>query len=252
MDEEKKSCPICGGTFWIETENGVKRCECYREFLLNKRFEFAEIPSAFKNKSLDAYRPLNDYLGRALQISRKFVEEFKNGNTDRGLLFTGNIGVGKTHLATAILNELIKSGYRGYFLNFIHLIEKIKQSYGGNQPHFSEPKVFEKIKKSHIVVIDELGAATPSEFVFNKMYDIINYCFSEGISMIFTTNYPLRKEKSQKKLTNEKLDSVAYISKSNAHFLEERISERLVSRILGKCKEVVIKGEDYRKKKGVY
>ncbi len=251
MAEDKKNCPICGGTFWVETEKGVVRCKCYKEYLKRRRFEEAEIPKAFKNKKLGTYKPLSDSQGKALLITKKFVDEFKSGVTDRGLLFTGNVGVGKTHLAVAILNDLIEAGYRGLFINFIHLIEKIKQSYGNNQTFFSEPEIFEKIKKSHIVVVDELGAATPTEFVFNKMYDIINYCFSEGISIIFTTNYPLN-ERKKRDLTDTQLDSINYILKSTSYSLEERISERLVSRILGKCKVVKIVGEDFRRKNFVY
>ncbi len=252
MDEEKKECPICGGTFWVEKGDGVVRCSCYKEYLKKKRIEEAQIPSAYKNKKLENYKPLTNSQGRALKISNEFVKEFLNGKMDRGLLFMGKTGVGKTHLAIGILNALLDEGFRGYFINFIHLIEKIKSSYNPlSQSAFSEPEFFNRIKRSHIIVIDELGAQTPTEFAFNKMYDIINYCFSEGISIIFTTNYYLMDEK-RKNPTDIKLDSTSYISKLHKYYLEERISDRLVSRILGKCIKVEIEGIDYRRKFNVY
>src|SRR5664279_3064273 len=65
---------------------------------------------------------------KASVAARKFVEEWKI--RDRGLLFVGPVGVGKTHLAVAILKTLIEDcGVKGLFCDFSDLLERIQATF---------------------------------------------------------------------------------------------------------------------------
>jgi len=248
-------CSICQDTGWIIENNISRRCECYEKDFSQQRLEAAGIPSSYHHCTLENFNPqvIVDSQMNALQHSNRFVKNFTNPKLfGRGILFRGPVGVGKTHLAVAILQDLIKQGFKGLFLNFVHLIEKIKQSYDPERDIF-EPQLFDTLKNCHIAVLDELGAAKPSEFVFNKLYDIINTCFDHRVSVIFTTNYSDSSNLTTgRKVQVADLDAKHQLSSgssalSTSHYtLTERITVRLRSRILECCDDVIMGGKDYR------
>ncbi len=234
-------CPKCEGTRWVVEDGLARRCDCFLEELNQRRIEFARIPLSYQHCQLTNFRPQNPSQKDALTLARAYVSDFLSSkNIGKGILFRGSIGVGKTHLAVAILNALLEQGFTGTFINFVHLIEKIKQSYEPGV-EVAEPELFRQLKRCHVVVMDELGATRPTEFVFDKLYDIINYCFDHKISLIFTTNYQDRIETHR----NDGLESRPV----RTHSLGERINERLRSRILERCFDVCLEGDDYRLRK---
>ena len=84
--------------------------------------------------------------------------------------------------------------------------------------------------EADVLVLDELGAAKPTDWVRDTMMQIINTRYNEKRITIFTTNY-------RDTAANEKSET-----------LEDRIGTRIRSRLYEMCKTVQIDGEDYRKK----
>ena len=84
------------------------------------------------------------------------------------------------------------------------------------------------VYQADVLVLDELGATVPTDWVRDTMYQIINKRYNDRKLTIFTTNYlDARSEKTQ--------------------ILEDRIGTRLRSRLYEMCTKVVIDGEDYRR-----
>jgi len=257
----RHSCSRCGDSGWL-IENGVsRRCDCFRETETLRRLERASIPASYSHCKLENFRPpkeenpQSDSIMKALTHAKDFAKHYPR-YFGRGILFRGPVGVGKTHLAVGILQELLKQGLNGYFFNFIHLIEKIKQSYDPERDIY-EPQFFQQLERCTVVVMDELGATKPSEFVFNKLYDIVNFCFDRQISMIFTTNYlDMIQPAAGRSSDSNSLEGSALLrqrptfSSPHVYTLAERITDRLLSRIIERCDDVVMDGPDYRKTKG--
>lgn len=249
-------CPECGGTTWILEEGVARRCSCYTQNLEEHRLEISRIPPSYFHCSLDNFQTGNNYsLKIARDKARRFADSFLTtpDMVGRGLLLRGAVGVGKTHLAVAILKALVDKGFNGFFFNFVHLIEQIKQSYDSERD-VSEPDILRHLRHCQVVVMDELGATKPSEFVFNKLYDVINSCFDKKISVIFTTNYldaiPRPASSGPQTDFNRTSDLMARaaspMASSTGFTLAERINERLRSRILERCEDLVLDGPDYR------
>jgi len=158
--------------------------------------------------------------------SRKFVEEYPL--VDVGLLYLGGCGVGKTHLAVAVLKELILKGIPGLFYDFRDLLKEIQDSYNSNT-HTSELKVLSPVYDAEVLVLDELGATKPTEWVQETMTHIINKRYNERKITIFTSNY-----------LEIKIDN-AY-----DETLSDRVGVRLLSRLHEMCRSILIEGDDYR------
>jgi DNA replication protein DnaC len=245
-------CPLCDGTRWRVEDGVARRCECFDRELTEFRREFAAVPPSYQHCTLDRFHPNNPSQREALSGIKLFLKAFETPEGwGRGLLIRGPVGVGKTHLAVAVLQALVERGVTGKFYNFVHLIEEIKKSFEPNSEQV-ESRLFQHLRQCQVVVLDELGATRPSEFVAVKLYDIINSCFDRKISVIFTTNYLDRVETSPRRAAVD-LDSSAVItdrsvqpSAGAGYTLAERVTQRLYSRIMERCSDVVLEGQDHR------
>ena len=158
--------------------------------------------------------------------TRRFVEEYPVVNV--GLMFLGSCGVGKTHLAVSALRELINKGIPGLFYDFRDLLKEIQDSYNPNT-HTSELKILAPIFDSEVLVLDELGASKPTEWVQETITHIINKRYNEKKVTVFTSNY---------------LDIP--IGSSYDETLTDRVGVRLRSRLHEMCRSILIEGDDYR------
>src|SRR5919198_4093801 len=141
----------------------------------------------------------------------------------------GPVGTGKTHLSAAILRGLIEKGIPCLFYEFGALLKEIQNSYNPVS-QTSELKVLAPVYETEVLVLDELGASKPTDWVRDTMMQVIGTRYNERRLTIFTTNYPdARRQPAEETL-------------------EDRVGVRLRSRLYEMCRTVQIEGEDYRRK----
>jgi DNA replication protein DnaC len=248
------SCPRCQGSRWVVDGGVARRCDCFERELAAHRREFAAIPASYQRCTIERFTPQNKNQQDAKLFVDKFIKNFETPEVwGRGILFRGSVGVGKTHLAVAVLQALIERGFTGKFYNFVHLIEEIKKSFEPDAEQV-EARLFHHLRQCQVVVLDELGATRPSEFVFVKLYDIINSCFDRKISVLFTTNYGDRLETATRRAAaGADYDSIAVVTERSGplpaaagYILAERVTQRLYSRIMERCTDVILDGPDFR------
>ena len=224
-------CSLCFGTgMEVVPGKGARRCPCRNE---NKRatlLEATNIPRRYTECSLQSYQPEKGNGPQLLAFNYAFRLVREYPAVDRGLLFMGPVGVGKTHLSVAIIRDLIeKKGISCLFYEFGSLLKAIQNSYNPIS-QTSELKVLAPVFEAEVLVLDELGASKPTDWVRDTMMQIINTRYNDKKLTIFTTNY-LDGRRTERDET-----------------LEDRIGVRLRSRLFEMCKTVQIEGEDYRKK----
>ena len=223
-------CQFCFGSGMEVVEGrGARRCRCRTKNNQAKLLEAARIPRRYNQCSLQNYYPVkgNGTQLRAFQYAWRLAREYPA--VDRGLIFMGPVGVGKTHLSVAILRGLVEKGVPCLFYEFGSLLKEIQNSYNPIS-QTSELKVLAPVFDSEVLVLDELGASKPTDWVRDTMMQIINTRYNDQKLTIFTTNY-LDGRRNERDET-----------------LEDRIGVRLRSRLYEMCKTVHIEGEDYRKK----
>lgn len=221
------SCSFCGGTGWEPIEGkGVRPCRCKAESQVQVLLAQARIPKRFTNCSFDNFEVLCPSLQRALMNARKFVAEFVPG--ERGLLFLGTCGVGKTHLAVAVLRALVEKGISGLFYDFRDLLREIQDSYNQNTKT-SQLQVLAPVFEAEVLVLDELGASKPTEWVQETMTHVINKRYNDKKITIFTSNY--------QDIT---------IGSTYQETLTDRVGVRIRSRLHEMCRQILMEGSDYR------
>ena len=235
-------CPECGGTGWARVERngayGVARCECLKRLRSGRLVQNAHIPTRYKHCDLESFTLqsglTNQSHERAKVIAEDFVREYP-ASMPFGLLFVGPQGVGKTHLAVGIIKALMEKGVPCLFRTFPELLKEIQNSYSPISQS-SETALLSPVLETEVLVLDELGAQTPSSWVKDTVSYIINYRYGESKVTIFTTNY---LDQDGPGVNNPK---------GTTYTLAERIGEQMRSRLFEMCKTVVISGNDFRQK----
>lgn len=225
---DDEACPKCYGTgLEVVPGKGARPCICRTQNSHSVRLEIAQIPKRYENCHFNTYNVnAGTSQDKALKYAQNFTRQFPA--VDRGLLFMGTVGVGKTHLAVSILKGLTELGFTCLFYEFGSLLKKIQDSYNPNT-HASELGVLAPVLSADVLVLDELGASKPTDWVLDTMAYIINTRYNDKKVTIFTTNYLDERQEESKET------------------LQDRIGIRLRSRLYEMCKTVLISGEDYRR-----
>jgi DNA replication protein DnaC len=230
--ENTEVCDECFGTGTkIDPVKGAMPCPCRRPGRFKTLLSAARIPRRYAGCSFETFKTQpGTAQDHALLLAQSLVAEYPA--VERGLLFMGAAGVGKTHLAVAIIRGLIEKGFAGVFTEFGALLKEIQDSYNPISKS-SELKVLAPIYQTDVLVLDELGATVPTDWVRDTMYQIINKRYNDKKLTVFTTNY---------------FDETG---PNGEKPLSERISARLRSRLYEMCTKVMIEGEDYRRHMGL-
>jgi DNA replication protein DnaC len=228
-----ETCDLCGGTGWVlESSEGHKRahpCICRAASLARARLASAGIPQRYRDCTLENFSDNTLSLTNARRAAREFVDSYPAA--EAGLLLVGPAGRGKTHLACAILSELVMTkGATGLYVDFSDLLMKIQTSFRPDAD-LSKESVLTPYAEAEILVLDELGASKPHAWVLDVLYSLLNARYNRKKITIATSNFEDEIEAGS----------------GERERLEDRIGYRLRSRLYEMCLLVPLRGSDFRK-----
>ena len=259
-------CAICDGVGLVRvmSSGGLwvsRACECQKAQKESMRLATAHIPERYRHCSLDnfetgfsrqygpsafrnrhtAEKPHADpVLTNALRIARSYVTEYFNDDGRKGLLISGTIGVGKTHLAVGVLSRLVQEfGVKGLFCDYRELLKNIQNSYNP-QVQTTELELLKPVFAAELLILDDLGAQKPSEWHWDTVALILNTRYNDKQRTIITTNYPNKPAGGGEKNDAEKA--------ARELTLGDRIGDRMLSRLAEMCTPIEMIGVDFRRR----
>ena len=238
------ACERCGGTgFEIVDKDGrefAQPCSCRAAARTRPDFmSGARIPPRYQPCSLENFAAWTDSHAAALERAINYCSGYPHLGADegKGLLLTGGNGVGKTHLAVAVLRELVTAkGARGQFWDFHELIRMIRSSYD-EQTKTTELQVLEPVVEADVLLLDDLGAWRMTDWMLDTLFFIVNQRYLGRRATLITTNFPdvSPEEAAAKSTTNRRVE-----------YLVERVGNSVRSRLMEMCVVIRLDGDDHR------
>jgi len=129
-------------------------------------FDFSAMPSLSKQK--------------VLQLARgDFIPKRQN------LVLVGEIGTGKTHMASALGYAACELGYKVRFFSAAALINQLLEA----QEQQQLSRLENALRKQQLIIIDELGFVPFSQQGAQMLFTFISQRYQQG-SLLITTNLP--------------------------------------------------------------
>ena len=170
--------------------------------------------------------------GRAIVIKwlKKFYDNYKKDNKQKGLYLHGSFGSGKTYMISALLNELSKDNYNVIVVYYPELLRSLKESF--NNEDYADK--IEEIKRCDLLLLDDIGAETVSSWNRDEILGtILQYRMDNKKSTFFTSNLTLNELENHFIIGNKP---------------EEQIkSRRIMERIKYLTEDLELIGENKRK-----
>ncbi len=221
--EQERICLNCQGVSKCPSGGFLKRYieedgrfekyykKCSKRILLE-----GKMPILYEDKDLENFE-----VGQNKKIIERVKEYLRNKeySKGKGLIFVGECGVGKTHLAVGIMKELAKKGIQVKFVFVPDFLDELRKSY--EKEAGLEEDIIGVVRDCDFLILDDLGTEKITEWSKEKILQVINHRVNYLLPFIITTNF-------------------------SGEVLKERIGERTYSRIKGVCEELVLNGSDRR------
>lgn len=225
-------CPVCKNTGWLEPEpagpdmvHPAKKCNCLIQEEIEDLYHMAGITGPLREQTfarfdLSVYPPEDrDYMSKVLTYCKGYARQIASGTQQESLLLTGDVGRGKTFLASAIANVAVEARRSVVYFTFSEFVDLLRLNKFETEEAYRDG--VQRLMDADLIVMDDLGAERKTEFVGQELFNVINHRMNCRLPIIVSTN-----------LTPGEI--------------EEVYGPRIASRLLNGFEVMLLRGEDVR------
>jgi DNA replication protein DnaC len=126
-------------------------------------------------------------------VQKRFSDaRFPNGQSDidrfkaslqggTNIFITGPVGVGKSHISSAMIRWGVYHGYRALIVPWVSYLTEVKDTFDTN-------KTPRRLKSEDIVILDDVGAEKVSDFSIQMLYEIVEHRTSAMKTVVVVSN----------------------------------------------------------------
>jgi DNA replication protein DnaC len=200
----QEPCPICGGLGYVREDVPVDHphfgklfaCRCKLAELEQRRLAHLRSLSnlgqlshmTFETWVHERYR-LPEKKLHSLEYAFSVAERYAQ-NPEGWLIFLGQYGCGKTHLAAAIANRCLEAGRPVLFVVVPDLLDHLRATYSPSSPVRYDER-FDEVRSAPLLILDDLGTQNATPWAGEKLYQILNHRYNARLPTIVTSNQRL-------------------------------------------------------------
>ena len=200
----KPDCPHCGGLGYVVPAAGpedpgfghavvcVCRADEQARARLNNLLQLSQI-GALGHCTFETFIPDGHGLSRTRQanLRQSYERAVAYARDPQGwLVLKGGYGCGKTHLAAAIANQRLAQGSPVLFVNTPDLLDHLRATFNPESTVTYDER-FDQVRNSPLLILDDLGTQSNSEWAQEKLYQILNHRYNARLPTVITTNLEL-------------------------------------------------------------
>ena len=239
MQPTSERCPYCGKPYDpIEVPSlggegtvviGHKICHCAdaeKERIKRLQDENERIEREQKKKRIKAYKKAGikpRFMEAKSDTAKDIYDLVKHGT---GAYIVGNVGTGKTHLASAVARLAIDDGMSTIVTDTLDILASLKATFGTDE---SEDDVLSRLSRCKLLVIDDLGKEAPTDWVLSQVFRIVNDRYEQMRPVIVTTQF-------------SRPELIERLAKNG----DEETAVAIVSRLFEMCELISLTGQDRR------
>jgi DNA replication protein DnaC len=145
-----------------------------------------------KNMTFISYKRRNDLTAEQqdnMDAAYRLAFDFAR-NPEGWLVFMGETGCGKTHLAAAIVNHRYEIGKPALFVVVPDFLDHLRSTFSPDSK-ISYDELFESVKTAPLLVLDDFGEQSTNPWVREKLYQLVNYRYNSRLPSVITTRLSL-------------------------------------------------------------
>ena len=199
---------------WSQTEKAERRAQLIATKIRSSRFK--------RVQTVDAFDFAHSKTTASIQRAYLSLYESIAPGSLPSAVFTGNAGLGKTHLARALGYAACQKGISVLFLTAAEMVNHLSHA----QKAFNLESELNKYRRPQVLIIDELGYVQLDAQASNLFFQVISARHDQGLGTIATTNLPF--------------------GKFNQIFANDAIAHAIVDRLVNEAEVFFMEGPSYR------
>lgn len=168
---------LCVRYYFCEYEK-ERRFQKETEKLLGK----SQIPKEYQGKTWEDYQ-VDEFNDLAVKVAKRLIEV-----EGKGAFFYGNVGTGKTLLASIIAGEMVKKRQGVIFITVPTISSQLRSTFKPNSP-VTETAILEKLYTVPVLILDDVGLEKSTRFICGILANIFNERYNRNLKTIITSNY---------------------------------------------------------------
>jgi len=201
-------------TKWSQTERAERKAQLIATRIKTSRFK--------RIQTVDAFDFSHSKATQNIQRTYLTLNESIASDNLPSAVFTGNAGLGKTHLARALGYSACQKGISVLFITAAEMVNHLSAA----QKSFNLESELNKYRRPQVLIIDELGYVQLDAQASNLFFQVISARHDQGLGTIATTNLPF--------------------GKFNQIFANDAIAHAIVDRLVNEAEVFFMEGASYR------